>query len=333
MERIPMYKILNHIKLDSRYDVYCIYYDALKGYANYFEYIFKVGMDNLAYELVTNNPYKRVKPEEKSLIKMWSLTKETYRELLQLGEKATLNDLNRFQKYTEFNLMTPRDHEVFDKFLDSNHWYDLDSTRELLKILPVSLNKFGRWAETQEKFNLRTYVDYLKMCKELGLDMKNTFVSLPRDLQSAHDMVVDMYNEMKFDIKLKRYADEANEYKSDYEKIVAKKEELFSYADDSMQIIVPKTTREIGHEGYKLRHCVAQYMEDIVADKKTILFLRNKAELDVPFFTMEIIGKKITQCKGYRNCPRPAEVEKFLKGFAKAKHLSIVKNEHFAAVM
>ena len=77
----------------------------------------------------------------------------------------------------------------------------------------------------------------------------------------------------------------------------------------------------------------AQYMSDIVENKKTILFVRNKSEIDVPFFTMEIIGKKITQCKGYRNCPRPVEVESFLKSFARNKHLSIVKDEHFAAVM
>jgi hypothetical protein len=48
---------------------------------------------------------------------------------------------------------------------------------------------------------------------------------------------------------------------------------------------------------------------------------------------MEIIGNKITQCKGYRNCPRPVEVESFLKSFARNKHLSIAKDEHFAAVM
>lgn len=329
IERIPMYRIFEHIKLDSRYDTYCIFLDALNGYANYFEYIFKIGMDNLAYQLVVKNPYKYVKQDEKSLINMLSLTKETYRELLQLGKRATIDDLNRFQKYTEFNLISQRDREVFDKFLAN----DVDHAHALLKILPVSLHKFGRWAETQEKFSLRTYIDYLNMCKELELDMKNTFVSLPKELKSAHDMVTDMYNEMKFDMKLKKYADEANEFKSEYEKMVLSKEQLYSYADDDMQIVVPQTTRDIGHEGYKLRHCVAQYMQDVVSNKKTILFVRNKKEIDVPFFTMEIIGNKITQCKGYRNCPRPKEVDSFLKSFARNKHLSIAKNEHFAAVM
>ena len=328
IERVPMYKIFNRIKLNSRYDAYSVYYDAFHGYANFFEYMFKVGVNNLAYQLVQKNPYKYIQGKEKSLINMLSLSKETYRELLQLGNKATLDDLNRLQRYTEFKLVNQRDREVFDKFLANDTYH----ANELLKVLPMSLNKFGRWAETQ-KFDLRTYIDYLKMCKELGLDMKNSFVSMPKELRSAHDMVTAMYNEMKFDIKLKKYADEANQYVSEYEKIVPNNIQKYKFENNLMQIVVPKTTRDIGHEGYKLRHCVAQYMSDVVANKKTILFVRNKSEIDVPFFTMEIIGNKITQCKGYRNCPRPVEVESFLKSFARNKHLSIVKDEHFAAVM
>ena len=331
MERVPLYKIFANKKLESRYDVWAVYLDSLTGYANYFEYIFKVGMDNLAYELVTKNPWKYVKKDERSLINMWSLSKETYRELLQLGNKATLEDLNRFQKYTEFNIMSQRDREVFDKFIAKS--VEHIDVEKFLKILPVTLNKFGRWAETQQEFHILTYIDYLKMCRELKLDMKNTFVSLPKELKSAHDMVTDMYNEMKFDIKLKHYADEANNYTNDYAKIVPVREKQYAYEKDNIKIVIPKTTRDIGHEGYKLRHCVAQYMQDVVANKKTILFVRNVNEPDVPFFTMEIIGKKITQCKGYRNCPRPKEVESFLKSFAKSKHLSIAKDEHFAAVM
>ena len=328
IERVPMYKMLKN-KLANRYGVWSVMWDAHNGYANFFEYIYKIGVDNLADQLVSNNPYKRIKNEEKSLINMMSLNKENYRELLKLGKKATIDDLNRLQKYTEFNLTNPRDREVFDKFLASDTYH----VKELLHMIPVTLNKFGRWAETQKKFDIQTYIDYLKMCRELDLDMKNTFVSMPKELQSAHNMVTDMYNEMKFDMKLKRYADDANKYVNDYEKIVPLKEKQYSYAKDNIQIVVPKSTREIGHEGYKLRHCVAQYMDDVVANKKTILFVRNMNEPDVPYFTMEIIGKKITQCKGYRNCPRPKEVESFLKSFARNKHLSIAKNEHFAAVM
>ena len=328
IERVPVYKIFT-TELKDRYSAWSIIYDAYNGYANFFEYIFKIGIGNLANQLAHTNPYRYIQRDKRSLIDMLSLSKNDYRELLRIGKKATMEDLNRLQKYTEFNLTNQRDKEVFDKFLSN----DTHHAKQLLAILPVTLNKFGHWADTQQNFNLTTYVDYLKMCKELDLDMKNTFVSMPKELKSAHDMVTDMYNEMKFDMKLKRYADDANKYVNDYEKIVPLKEKQYAYAKDNIQIVVPKSTRDIGHEGYKLRHCVAQYMGDVVANKKTILFVRNINELDVPYFTMEIIGNKITQCKGYRNCPRPKEVESFLKSFARNKHLSIVKDEHFAAVI
>ena len=328
IERVPIYKMLN-CKLHDRYSAWGIIYDSYNGYANFFEYIYKVGVDNLAHQLTQTNPYMHIKGKEKSLINMLSLSKENYRELLKLGKKATIEDLNKLQRYTEFNLVNKRDREIFDKYFANNTHY----AKELIKVLPITLNKFEHWAGTQDKFSISTYIDYLKMCKELELDMKNSFVSMPKELKSAHNMVVDMYNEMKFDMKLKRYADEANQYTNEYSKIFPLKEKQYSYAKDNIQIVVPKSTRDIGHEGYKLRHCVAQYMSDVVADKKTILFVRNIKEPDVPFFTMEIIGKEITQCKGYRNCPRPNEVESFLKSFARSKHLSIAKDEHFAAVM
>ena len=327
-ERVPLYKIFTNTTLSDKYSAWRTISDANRGYANFFEYIFKIGVNNLAFELVEKNPYKYIRGEEKSIINMLSLSKENYKELLSLKNKATIEDLNKLQRYTEFNI-APKDREVFDKYLAK----DTHIAKGLMEILPVILHQFGKWASKQKNFNLGTYKDYLSMCKELDLDMKNSFVSLPNELKSAHDMVTDMYNEMKFDMKLKRYADNANEYKSDYEKIVPIKKKEYSFDKGNMKVIVPENTREIGHEGYKLRHCVAQYMEDIVANKKTILFIRNVNELDTPFFTMEIVGKKITQCKGYRNCPRPAEVESFLKAFAKNKHLTIAKNEHFAAVM
>ena len=338
MERVNFKKAFKKIEIKNRYTMW-INFDFLNsGYANFVEYIFKIGVDNLAYELMDQIPYY-IEPKERSIINMLGLKKETYKELLKLGSKATTQDLDRLYFITAYNLKTDGDWDVFNKYfrdeLVTRHTYMSDKMKidKFLKNLPMTLYKFGKWANSQKKFNMNHYIDYINMCVELKLDMKNDFVSMPKDLKASHDMVADMYNEMKFDITLKKYADNANEYKSDYEKIVPIKKKKYAFGKDNMKIVVPENTREIGHEGYKLRHCVAQYMPDIVADKKTILFIRNVNEIDVPFFTMEIIGDKITQCKGYRNCPRPTEVESFLKAFAKNKHLTIDKNEYFAAVM
>ena len=100
-----------------------------------------------------------------------------------------------------------------------------------------------------------------------------------------------------------------------------------------MKVVIPKNTREIGIEGFKLRHCVASYIKDVINNKKTILFIRNKNQITIPYYTMEIVGKKITQCKGYRNCPRTEDVDLFLKSFAKNKKLTITKEEKYQPIM
>jgi hypothetical protein len=174
----------------------------------------------------------------------------------------------------------------------------------------------------------------LETCKKIGLDIKNTFVLFPNNLKEANKMVQDMWKEMQFDLTLKEYADEANKYSKKYSNtVVSIYSKKYAFEDNKYVIKVPATTKEIGEEGFKLRHCVAKYMDDICAKNKVILFIREKKDLCSPFFTVEVMGNEITQCKGYRNCPRPDDVQAFLESFAKDKGLSITKDEYFQAVM
>ena len=333
IEKLPLQKILKTVKLPNRYSLYGLITDSLHGYANFYEYLYKVGFHKLFEEMLRTNPHIKIKPEKKSLIDMLSLTKETYRELLEIKKTAKMEDLDRFQRYVKFNITKQKDREIFDKFIvEDKYFYDWKA-ENFFKLLPITLQKFGKWAETQKNFELWEYTDYLRMCKTLELDMKNSFVSTPRDLKQAHDMVTDMYNEMQFDIKLKKYADEGNQYKKEYKKTIEQNKLKYKYEDKQMKVVVPKNTKEIGIEGYKLRHCVASYIKDVIENKKTILFIRNKNQITVPYYTMEIVGKRITQCKGYRNCPRTEEVNKFLKSFAKSKKLTIAKTEKYQPIM
>lgn len=326
-ERVDIADIFNHIYFEDRYAAWSVMHDCYNGYAELYEYLIKVGLKNLAYQIASGaRLYKYIDNEQKSLINMLRLSKENYKELLA-DKKSDITKLNLLQKYSEFGIVKIRDREVFAKYVSNQpHLMNKISDNKLTFV------QLGKYADSQKEFDLQFYLDYLSICKKLELDMSNSFVKFPSDLKSAHNMVTDMYNEIMFTEKLSRYAQSANKYSSSYGKIIPFKEKKFSYENSDLQIVVPQNTKAIGEEGYKLRHCVAQYMQDIVADKKTILFIRDKKELDVPFFTMEIVGNEITQCKGYRNCPRPENVERFLNQFAKAKGLTITKDEYFAAI-
>lgn len=296
----------------------------------FYEYMYKVGLSNLVKEFIAADSWCgcKVDVRKKSLIDILSLNKEKYKQLLALGKDAKTTDLYRFQKEIKYNLKTDEDWKIYKKHIDPK--YDTNIAR-FFEIYPSTLHKFGVYAG--KEIDLGLYVSYLETCKNIGLDIKNTFVLFPKDLSSAYDAVGKMWREMQFDIKLRGYADNANKYSSKYTEVVSINSKKYAYENEKFIIKVPATTKEIGEEGFKLRHCVAQYIDDICSKDKVILFIREKNDIISPFFTLEIMGNEITQCKGYRNCPRPDDVQEFLESFAKDKGLSITKNEYFEAVM
>lgn len=296
----------------------------------FYEYMYKVGLMNLAKELQISWCGCTVDLKKKSLIDILNINKEKYKKLLALGEKATSKDLLRYQKEIKYNLKTEEDWEVFSKYIDNTY---VNQIERFFEIYPSTLHKLKRYIEEKKSLSVPLYVSYMEYCKKLNLPLKNDFVLFPKDLTKAFDAVKKTYEELQFDLKLNGYAKEANKKANEYTKIVSIYSKKYAFEDNTMQIVVPATTREIGEEGIKLRHCVAQYMDYICKKEKVILFLRKKSEPTIPFFTVEIIGNMVTQCKGYRNCPRPDDVEKFLKAFAKDKRLKINKKEHFEAVM
>lgn len=297
-----------------------------------YEYLVKCNLIGIARETINESFGITINLEAKSLIDILGLRKDDFHKLLKLKENATKKDLYKYHMMNKYEIKSEEEWNIYAKYIDKKSY----RSDELIKYFPFSLYKYEKYALQQESevghpIDIAYYVDYLKMCSELNLDMKNTFVSMPKDLYKSHDMVADLYNEMTFELKLMSYAEDAKKFENNYSNVIPFANR-FLYENDEIKILVPKSTREIGEEGFKLRHCVAQYMQDIVNNKKTILFIRDKKELDVPFFTMEIVGNEITQCKGYRNCPRPENVERFLNQFAKAKGLTITKNEYFAAI-
>ena len=79
-------------------------------------------------------------------------------------------------------------------------------------------------------------------------------------------------------------------------------------------------------EGNKQYHCVATYVDRVAAGQKCILFLRKKEDPDQPFYTMEIQGTEIIQCRGKCNADQTSEVKSFLKAFK-----TCIENQKFEA--
>lgn len=315
------------MELDKWYRAYSNLFDLMK-YKLFAEYMQKVGLTNLLHEWRDDKFDFGVDYKQTKLREMLKITQPQYKELLALGNKASTKDLTRFHLVNKYGLKNEEEWEVFDKYLAKENKYKVE---KFFKVFPFTLHKFSRWAEKQgDKFNLTIYVDYLNLAKRLNLDLKDYFVTFPKHLKEAHDELDGCYKEMQFDIKLSNYAKDADE-KADKFNEVVKRNAKWCSENEQFEVVSPRSTHDLGLEGIKLRHCVAMYIDDIIKGEKVVMFLRRKSEPDVPFYTMEIMGNTITQCKGYRNTNRTEEVDKFLHKYAKKMNLTISDNEVFKA--
>ena len=75
-----------------------------------------------------------------------------------------------------------------------------------------------------------------------------------------------------------------------------------------------KSSKELIDEGSRLNHCVAQYISKMANGVTAIFFVRNTEKPNKSFYTLELCGKRVVQCrtknnKSYSDCP---EVKAFV---------------------
>nr|DAY30217.1 MAG TPA: PcfJ like protein [Caudoviricetes sp.] len=181
----------------------------------------------------------------------------------------------------------------------------------------------------------KDWIEYLEWCRELKYDLNNMFIYMPTNFKKVHDRTAQEYMALKDKI--------AAAEKKRRERLAAKKmaetkkamEEIFSKNDgvDAFQIkgkglilVVPKTGDEIRREGEALHHCVGGYVERVARGETNIFFVRKADQPDKSYFMMEWRDNKIIQCRGFKNCGMPADVQAFVNVFAE-KMLEAAKND------
>jgi hypothetical protein len=126
------------------------------------------------------------------------------------------------------------------------------------------------------------------------------FDRYPRHLKTAHDIVMRNYRVNKSKVLSKRYDDIVEGLKK------------MEFKGEQYSIVVPATLDLIVKEGQALNHCVANYIEDLVAGKYAILFLRKNDDIDRPLVTVQVTNGKVVQSKGVNNRPVTREEQEFL---------------------
>jgi len=157
---------------------------------------------------------------------------------------------------------------------------------------------------------LSDYRDYLGFCEQLQYDLKNEFILFPKNFKRAHDQANDLIKQHQVE-----------QYDS---QIASMQEELkhrYQFKSDGLIVLPPHSAQEIVVEGQKLRHCVGGYARSMAERRTVILFIRQEAKRNKPFFTVEVQGDKIRQVRGSNNRKPVPEVSAFLDKWKKKKHL------------
>lgn len=126
-----------------------------------------------------------------------------------------------------------------------------------------------------------------KMAKRLGMDIHDSIIYRTRDLQLRHKEAVLKIEEMKRGIRRR----ELEEKYVGFQKHLIDLKEKYEFSDGEYQVIAPKSIDDILHEGDTLHHCVNKtdtYFDRIVSKESYILFLREKENPKVPFYTLEV---------------------------------------------
>ena len=146
--------------------------------------------------------------------------------------------------------------------------------------------------------NANTYLDYLKACQYLSIDMSLPKNRFPHDFKYWHDMRIDQYATARAEADRKAKQEL-------YEKFARIAEKYLPLEHDKRSAficIIARSPADLIREGEMLDHCVGRMNYDmrVIREQSLIFFVRTKAQPDTPFVTLEYSLKthKVLQCYG-----------------------------------
>lgn len=254
------------------------------------EYFVKIGLQHLA----TNKTLLKKAGKDKS-----------FRKWLIKYAKQLRNECGNYPYFSAQVIlssyktdMTLLEAQLFDrekKELLRNYNYK----NTVSKVIPE--NETGELLKyiKKQNTNINSYADYLKACVYLGLDMTLPKNRYPHDFKRWHDIRADEYATAKAIADKKERAELYKQFA-----LVAQKYEGLQYKRQAAFImLIPHSPADLIREGDRLSHCVGRmgYDQKMVREETLIFFVRNIAEPNKPFVTVEYSVKqhKVLQCYGY----------------------------------
>lgn len=148
---------------------------------------------------------------------------------------------------------------------------------------------------------LTHWSDYLDACRKLNMDLSDASICRPKNLSKAHDKTIERIHYVE---------DKALNDKIDG--FVSRLNRRYGYKTSSLILRPVTSTMELIREGTSLRHCVGGYAARYANGETVILVIRRLSSPGKPYFTVEVRGDMLIQCRGMRNAPASPDVQAFL---------------------
>lgn len=182
---------------------------------------------------------------------------------------------------------------------------------ERLKKAGISVESALNYIKKQDQetscglyYVLIDWSDYVRDCQKLELDMTDTAVAKPRDLQRAHQNVVAQ-------LKIK-----ADELLNKQMAKLLKTRKRYNFSDSGLMAKVAASAEELIAEGDALHHCVGTYADRHAKGQCTIVLIRKQSNPAKPYYTMELSPRGvIVQVRGDHNCGMTKDVEAFVEAY------------------
>ena len=194
---------------------------------------------------------------------------------------------------------TNRPLQEIQNFLTRKKSFDRDPDYKPVKKLfrGQQLQEFFRYLDKQ-KISPRLYLDYLRACEHLQLDMSLPQNRLPHDFMRWHDIRTDQYATAKAEADKK-------EKRELYEKFAAVAKKYLTLQYDkrgAFLCVIARSPADLIREGEVLHHCVGRmnYDRRFIREESLIFFIRSKERPEMPLVTLEysLTARKVLQCYG-----------------------------------
>lgn len=197
------------------------------------------------------------------------------------------------------------------KELERLSYYDTCARLEQLKKAGISVESALNYIKKRNQetsrglyYVLIDWTDYVRDCEKLGLDMADTAVVKPHDLQHAHHNVIAQ-------LKIK-----ADKLLNEQIAKLLKTRKRYNFSDGGLIARVAASAEELIAEGDALHHCVGTYADKHAKGQCTIILIRKQSKPDKPYYTMELSPRgKIVQVRGDHNCGMTKDVAAFVAAY------------------